>query len=100
MKDAIEARLKIKLNGNHWAVPWMVKHAAANANRLRVNKNGKTAFEEIRGRKFKGECIVFGEGVHALKAETVGKDKFNTRWTEGIYVGHREESNEIIIGTK
>ena len=61
MKDALEARYKTEIKGEHWAIPWLIKHRAANANRLRVNKRGRTAYEEIKGRKFKGELIEFGE---------------------------------------
>ena len=35
-----------------------------------------------------------------LKAESVGKDKAESRWEEGIYVGIRDESGEMLIGTE
>ena len=31
-------------------------------------------------------------------AESVGKDKYNSRWEEGVFVGIREESGEIFVG--
>ena len=34
-----------------------------------------------------------------LKPKSVGVDKLNTRWGEGIWLGIREESGEILIGT-
>ena len=40
----------------------------------------------------------FGEGVVYVKAESVGKDKYNSRWEEGVFVGIREGPGEIIIG--
>ncbi len=42
----------------------------------------------------------FGEGVLYIRAESVGKDKYNSRWEEGFFLGVREESGEIIVGTK
>ena len=35
-----------------------------------------------------------------IRAESVGKDKYNSRWEEGVFLGVREESGEIIVGTK
>jgi hypothetical protein len=35
-----------------------------------------------------------------IRAESVGKDKYNSRWEEGVFIGVREESGEIIIGTE
>ncbi len=46
-------------------------------------------------RKYKKELIELGESVHYLKPESAGRDKFNVRWGEGVYAGHREESGEI-----
>ena len=42
----------------------------------------------------------FGENIFYLKAKTLGKDKFDTRWDSGIWLGIREESGEHIIGTE
>ena len=34
-----------------------------------------------------------------MKPDSVGKDKFNSRWDKGSYAGHLDETGEIIIGT-
>ena len=34
-----------------------------------------------------------------LKPESVGKDKAESRWEDGVYLGVRGESGELIIGT-
>ena len=40
-----------------------------------------------------GECILF------LKAKSRGIDKFDSRWSEGVWLGIREESGEHLVGT-
>ncbi len=40
-----------------------------------------------------GECV-----LHAL-AMSAGKDKFDARWKEGVWLGVRMESGEPLIGT-
>ena len=42
----------------------------------------------------------FGEPIMLARAKSVGKDKFDSRWETGIWLGIREESGENIIGTK
>ena len=41
-----------------------------------------------------------GESVWYLKPQSKGKDKFNSRWESGIWLGIREESGETFVGTK
>ena len=44
IKDALESRIKEKLNGEHPAVPWMVMHAASVMNRGRKDEEGFSAY--------------------------------------------------------
>ena len=41
----------------------------------------------------------FGKNIWYMEAGTKGKHKFDTRWKEGIWLGIRDESGEVIIGT-
>ena len=34
-----------------------------------------------------------------IVSDSVGKDKLNSRWEDGVFVGIRERSGEILIGT-
>ena len=34
-----------------------------------------------------------------LKLESVGKEKSESRWNEGIFIGVKEETGELMIGT-
>jgi hypothetical protein len=72
----------------------------ANINRFQIGTDGKTAHERLRGRKFRRDIAEFGERVMYLKADSVGKDKFSSRWEPGFFLGIKEESGEVIIGTE
>ncbi len=52
------------------------------------------------GRRFRRDVTEFGESVLYIRAESVGKDKYNSRWGEGLLLGVREGSGEVIVGTK
>ena len=69
-------------------------------NRYQVGIDGKTAHERLRGRKFRRDIAVFGEGVLYIRSESVGQDKYNSGWGEGAFIGVREESGEPIVGTE
>ena len=57
-------------------------------------------FEVIyKGKSFKGEWVEFGQCVWYLKPNTRGKYKGDSRWGTGVWLGFRDESNEILVGT-
>ena len=42
----------------------------------------------------------FGESVWYMKANLVGKDKLDSRWESGIFLGVGKEIGDRIVGTK
>ena len=99
LKDALDTRYQNKYSGEHPSITWMFKHAADIINRTRIGIDGKTAFRRLRGNNFVQKVAEFGENVWYLRQNSLGKDKFNSRWSEGIYLGAINESSETIIGT-
>ena len=99
IKDGMEARYGTKLEGHNPMVPWMVAHAADCITRYHVHNDGRTGYQNLKGRVFKKEVCEFGENVLFLRPNTRGKDKFEVRWEEGLWLGIHEQSNEVIIGT-
>jgi len=99
LKDALESRLGARIDGDHVAIPWLVMHAGSVMCRRRVDREGFTPFRRWKGRPFARPVAEFGENVWYLPANSVGKNKFETRWREGVWLGVRMESGEAIIGT-
>jgi len=100
MKDRLESRYGQRIGGQHPCIPWLIAHANDIVNRFHVYNDGKSAFENWKGRAFKGEYREFGENVLYLSPGTRGKDKFEVRWQRGIWYGIADRTGESIIGTK
>ena len=99
MKHGLESRYGKKLGGNHPAAPWLVRYSAQVMNRGKVGSDGKTAQRRLKGKDFRRDVAEFGECIMYLKLESEGKDKGESRWREGIFLGIRDESGEIVVGT-
>ena len=94
IKSGLEEKIEKKIERNSPIIPWMVRHAAASINRYQIGKDGKTAHRRLRGKEFNRMIAEFGECVWYLKAKTLGKDKYESRWDDGVWLGIREESGE------
>ena len=99
MKDALETKIGARLTPNSTIIPWIVAHAARTMNRYQVGTDGKTAYRRWKGKDFKREVAEIGESILYLKAGTQGKHKFVPRWEKGVWLGVRDESSDIIVGT-
>lgn len=99
IRDGLESRYQMEMTGEHEIVPWMIRHAAQSMNRCIVKEDGKTPYQNCKGRPFRKTASEFGECVRHLRAASVGKAKFDSRWEEGMFIGVRDESNEVLIGT-
>ena len=92
LKDALETRYGIKVLGGHTCLPWLVSHAGNLISRYKKMEDGRAAYERVKGRAFTRSIAEFGECVWYLKPGSKGKDKFDCRWDEGVYLGIRRAS--------
>ena len=100
LKDMIEHKANIKIEQDDIIVPWMVRWSAMMISRYMVGKDGKTGYERRRGRRCKIPVVPFGETVwyKQVRENKDRKDKFNSEWEEGVWLGHARNSNEAVIG--
>ena len=101
LKDQLECKAKMELKIGENIVLWMIRWAAMMCSRYLVGKDGRTAYERRRGRRCKVPVVAFGETVwyKKIRESKDRKDKFNSEWEEGIWLGHARSSNEAVIGT-
>jgi hypothetical protein len=101
MKDALETRLEEKIPGEHAVLAWLVEFAAVLVNRYEVGHDGKTAYERLRGKKSKLLGLEFGERLNYKRNRSGNKlAKLDCMWEDGMFLGYRSNSGEIIIGTE
>ena len=76
--------------------PWVVRRASWLITRFLVKVDGKTPYERLRGRDFKGEIVEQFEVVH-YKLEDKGKADPQT--AVGVWLGKTLSSDEHVLGT-
>jgi hypothetical protein len=91
---ALEERTGVIIDPRMQIVSFMPEYAAYLMNRLEVGKDGKTAYERVKGKKATVLGIEFGE---KLKDKL---QKINARWEFGIFVGVRRRSGEVWVAVK
>ena len=98
---ALQARLGATVAATEPIVTYIPDHAMYLINRLEVGKDGKTAYERVKGKVASVLGLEFGEKVLFMKT-TNGKmmAKLRSKWDYGIFVGVRPRSNEIWVATE
>ena len=81
-KEALDSRYKDRIPGHHPVLSWVPRHAAASVVRYNVGKDGRTAHERWKGKKFKREVAEFGDCVWFLKPRSRGATGMAGRWSE------------------
>ncbi len=95
LRDALETRLQERLQTGHPAIEWLVMHTSDTINRYRVGPDGRTAYQRWKGKSFKRVVPEFDEKVMYLRAGSLkepGRDKGASRWSEGHFLGGRNET--------
>ena len=99
-KDMLEERSGKQIPTDAVLLQWLVRWVAMLHSRYRRGSDGKTAYERQRGRKCRLEVIPFGEFVHYRKLiADENKNKLESKWEDGIWLGHARGSSEVLIGT-
>ncbi len=100
-KEQIEEKSEVMLESKDIIMQWVLRWAALVCSRYVVGADGRTAYQRRRGRPCKVGVVPIGEKVHfkRLKDTKQAPSKFNSQWSEGIWLGHARNTNEVLIGT-
>ena len=99
-KVQLESRLGQPVNDDSPLLPWLIAHAGSTINRYSVGSDGATPYKRLKGRPFRRPIAEFGECIWYLKHKSNVRGKLQPRWASGVFLGIREESGEIIVGTE
>ena len=94
--NAFEMRFGIKVQVEDQYFPWLVRHSSWLISRFLVKSDGKTPYERLRGREYRGEVVEPCEVVH-YKLEAPGKMEPKT--AVGVWLGKSNTSDEHLVGT-
>jgi hypothetical protein len=98
---ALESRWKVKMPVDHPILCYMIEYAAYLLNRFEVGRDGRTSYERCKGKKAKTLGIEFGESVHWKRKPVGGAlGKLSVMWEDGVYLGMKGKTGEVIIGNK
>ena len=99
LRSALEDRWGVKLEVDHVVWTWLVEYAGWLLTRGEVGKDGKTAYERLKGKAAKMNGMEFGEGVMWKRRREGGPlGKLTCMWDDGVYLGVKGSTGEIIIG--
>ena len=62
-KLALESRVKAKIPVEHKIMAWVVEFATDVLNKFLVGRDGRTAYERTKGKKFRGEVFRFAQPI-------------------------------------
>ena len=101
LRSALEDRIKAKLEPDHPVLAWMCEYASVLLNRFEVGKDGMTAFERNKRKKAKALGLEFGEALLWKRKPSRGNlGKLSCLWDDGVYLGVKSTTGELVIGTK
>ena len=97
---ALESRYPgFKVKTTSLVYPWAVRHAAWLLTRFLIKSDGKTPYERLRGREYRGEITEFGEVSHFKLADDK-KGKLDAQSAVGVWLGKSLNSDEHYLGTE
>ena len=78
-----------------------MQHAGFLLSRFQVSKEGKTAYENLKGKAYRGELMDSAERVTFMPVVHGGRmNKLQSKWKPGRFIGIRLKSGEKLVMTK
>ena len=101
IRSDIEGRWGVKIDATHSIWPWIAEHAGFLLMRFEVGRDGKTAYERLKGKSAKVQGMAFAEGILWKRKRAGGPlGKLTCMWEDGIYLGVKATTAEVIVGNR
>ncbi|CAE8634939.1 unnamed protein product [Polarella glacialis] len=99
LKLGVERRVSAKLPCAHPAMEWLVSHAADVTTKYLRGRDGKTAYERLKGKPCREDVVEFGECI-LYRSSRSDEGKLAPRWEPAVWLGKRWGSTEHIVATE
>ena len=96
-KLALEDNLGADIDVKHPIIHWLVAHSAWLLNRFEVGKDGRTAYQRVRGKHYKGFVFEFGEVVYGMEVPRQRGGSMGSKWIEGVWLGKKGDTDEHMV---
>ena len=97
LKDSIEVKTGEKIGKRSAMLAWIVEHAGNMITRYRVGKDGKTAYQRLKGKAPSNTTSPLGEKVLYLPLKSAGKqNKLAPKFKYGVMVGVHPRTSEAL----
>ena len=97
---AREAYLNKKIDLRHNIVAWIIQHAGFVLTHYQVGKDGRTAYERLKGKKMNIELCKLGKKIFYMPLKVGnGLASAEARYKTGVWLGVDEKTSEIFVGT-
>ena len=91
----------MKIDATHSIWPWFAEHAGFLLTRFEVGRDGKTAYERLKGKSAKVQGMTFAEGILWKRKRAGGPlGKLTCTGKDGIYLGVKATTAEVIVGNR
>ncbi len=93
----LEARMgeKVEVTGNIMA--WLIEHSADILNKFQVGRDGRTPYERLKGKRFRGLVYEFASPCMLRVSGKPQGGLMQARWVEGVWIGSRFNSQEHLV---
>ncbi len=101
LKSNLEEELRVKVKQSDAIMTWMVNHAAMTITRYQIGRDGRTAYERVKGKACSKTMVQFAEKILYKVPYRKGehKEKCEPKWEYAIWVGTAPRSHEHIVCT-
>ena len=100
LKLALKKNISREIPCTHPIITWLVEHSADLINKFGIGRGGRTAYERLKGKAYRGEMMEFGSGVYYRVPGTPEGGLMAERWLEGVWLGKKFNSDEHVVGMR
>ena len=97
LKLALERNVGAKVGVEHPCFPWLAEHAADILTKFVIGRDGMTAWERLKGRKYSGVLFEFGANILLKVQLRPMGGEMAARWLPGVWLGKRFATDEHVV---
>ena len=101
IRSDIEGWWRVKIDATHSILSWIVEHAGFLLTRFEAGRDGKTAYERLKGKSAKVQGMSLAGRIWWKMKRTGGPlGKLTCMWEDGIYLGVKATTADIMVGNR